>query len=160
MRPLGADAGIRNVRVCTPSAGRILRGGHTLSSEPGTAGGPASVCRNRGASSEVSVASLSLRAPATPASAETARFLPHPIPPGRTRCLERGPPGAQRRPLWTDCDPSLGSSVRLLHLPGNPAPTPSSSSSCFRPRPRGAGDERRPPQAVVVHRAFWNLPSA
>ena len=39
------------------------------------------MCRNRGTSSEVSVASLFPRASAAPASAETARFLPHPIPP-------------------------------------------------------------------------------
>lgn len=124
MRPLVTDAGIRErPRLHAQRWPHSPWRPHLLV-RAGTAGGPASVCRNRGASSKVSVASLSPRAPATPASAETAWFLPHPIPPGRTRCPERGSPGAQCRQLWTDCDPSLGSSVRLLHFPGNPPSHP------------------------------------
>lgn len=81
----GADAGTRERPRLHVQRSALLHGGRTSSSEPRTAGGPAGVCHNRGASAQVSVASLSPRAPAAPASAETARFLPGPPPQPRVR---------------------------------------------------------------------------
>lgn len=74
----GADAATRERPHLHVQRSPLLHGGRTSLSEPWTVGGPAGVCHNRGASTEVSVASLSPWAPAAPASAETTGFLPLP----------------------------------------------------------------------------------
>lgn len=90
------------------------------------------MCRNRGTSSEVSVASLSPRAPAAPASAETARFLPHPDSPEPSVGVQGGHaarkevcPGLSAVRSGLTATPHLGhlsASSISLETPLHPAP--------------------------------------
>ena len=129
--PLGAAAGTRGARVCTPSAHPFFLVAAPPCQSPGRREGQPACVMTAGPAP----AQRGLFISAGPCCPRFCRNCPvsppHPAPcrgAEQTCCLERGPPGAQRRAGHVHSGltaiPSLGSSVPVLRLPGTPHQLP------------------------------------